>query len=700
MSYFSKATYTGDGSTATFSVPFPYLDKSHVFATINGVDATITAWPSAGLATITPTPPVGSAVFIVRKTPKTVPAVVWSNPSTIRSSDLNKNTNQLLYIAQETQDNNFSSSDVSLDFGGRRGINVGDPTSVADAANKRYVDTNFLGLNGGANYDYAGRRGINAADPVGTQDVVNKRTADYNYLKLSGVTYDFENKRGIRVADPVGPQDVMSKAAADAGYLNLSGTTYDFKSKRGVNVADPVGAQDAATKNYVVTTFLTIAAAVAGYLGLNAGNWDFQSKRGINVSSPIASGDVATKGYVDAIVPGGGSSATAQYESRGAAIASSTAGAFNYLRTAGYYAPGDGGGAVYQKVATQPTHAGKFQSADGVWWELKERVVNIRMLGAKDDGSTDATTAIQNALDMPVSAVEIPPTVTGFRFTSLTMPTTLWFTFFGHGVSSKLIQTGTGIKWPVVTNTGYYLQTIRDLFLQGTSGTGNTLDMSYTGGMTVRDIMFWDVPMSYSSLKVDGASDYTHDTKLIDVQIYHNGTVDGPVAGIELGPKAGDGVIDGFMFSGAFHVSTAILARDGAQSWQISNSHPYGAKYALFSGTASAATYGFVFTNVRFDFANQNLVFMQNYIAPMFVNCAFEAQVIGTIGVYLQNVKGALFSNSYFNGVYGSSWAIKEFGTSDYNVVNGASVPYSGNWPTGIVSLTGANSVVTNLKAY
>lgn len=69
-----------------------------------------------------------------------------------------------------------------------------------------------------------------------------------------------------------------------------------------------------------------------------------------------------------------------------------------YLRTAGYYAPGDGGGALYKRVATQPAHAGKVQSADGAWWELCEVSPNVRQFGAKGDNVTDDTQAFSDAL--------------------------------------------------------------------------------------------------------------------------------------------------------------------------------------------------------------------------------------------------------------------------------------------------------------
>lgn len=77
-----------------------------------------------------------------------------------------------------------------------------------------------------------------------------------------------------------------------------------------------------------------------------------------------------------------------------------------YLQTQGYRTKGDLGAALYVKVNTPPSHAGKFQSADGAWWELRERSPNQYMFGAvgsaiTDDFTTmvDDTVAIQNLLD-------------------------------------------------------------------------------------------------------------------------------------------------------------------------------------------------------------------------------------------------------------------------------------------------------------
>lgn len=67
----------------------------------------------------------------------------------------------------------------------------------------------------------------------------------------------------------------------------------------------------------------------------------------------------------------------------------------SYLRIAGYASPGDGGGALYKRVVSEPSHEGKIQSADGAWWELSELTVNPTMFGAFGDGVADDQPALQ-----------------------------------------------------------------------------------------------------------------------------------------------------------------------------------------------------------------------------------------------------------------------------------------------------------------
>jgi hypothetical protein len=78
--------------------------------------------------------------------------------------------------------------------------------------------------------------------------------------------------------------------------------------------------------------------------------------------------------------------------------------AITSILTTGYAALADHGGAFYVRAASEPSHAGKFQSADGAWWELRMPYVTPEMFGAKGDDpgngtGTDDRTAFQNALN-------------------------------------------------------------------------------------------------------------------------------------------------------------------------------------------------------------------------------------------------------------------------------------------------------------
>lgn len=67
----------------------------------------------------------------------------------------------------------------------------------------------------------------------------------------------------------------------------------------------------------------------------------------------------------------------------------------------GYVSALDGGGAWYGRVASEPSHTGKFQSADGAWWELSPaQDIFPEMFGCPAQGSSsDMSPYIQKVAD-------------------------------------------------------------------------------------------------------------------------------------------------------------------------------------------------------------------------------------------------------------------------------------------------------------
>lgn len=94
------------------------------------------------------------------------------------------------------------------------------------------------------------------------------------------------------------------------------------------------------------------------------------------------------------------------------------------VRTDGYADAADGGGALYRRVATAPTHRGWFRSSDGALWELAEDAPSVRAFGAVGDGQADDRAAIQAAIDFVAArgggGVTIP--VGRFRLGTVSAP--------------------------------------------------------------------------------------------------------------------------------------------------------------------------------------------------------------------------------------------------------------------------------------
>lgn len=69
-----------------------------------------------------------------------------------------------------------------------------------------------------------------------------------------------------------------------------------------------------------------------------------------------------------------------------------------YIQTQGYLTAGDAGRALYKRVEAEPAHPGKFQSADGVWWEIAEPILFPEQFGATDPAAIE-TAQLQAWLD-------------------------------------------------------------------------------------------------------------------------------------------------------------------------------------------------------------------------------------------------------------------------------------------------------------
>jgi len=144
----TQTQYTGNGNTVLYSFTFPYLATTDVKVKINGVTQPTTAYSLANATTVqmNSAPANGATVLIFRDTDNDNKKATFYPGSAIKAEDLNDNIDQILYVAQEVDNNAMSTlgddamqGDLSL--GTNKITNLGNPTSGTDAVNKTTLDS-------------------------------------------------------------------------------------------------------------------------------------------------------------------------------------------------------------------------------------------------------------------------------------------------------------------------------------------------------------------------------------------------------------------------------------------------------------------------------------------------------------------------------------------------------------------------------
>jgi hypothetical protein len=149
------------------------------------------------------------------------------------------------------------------------------------------------------------------------------------------------------------------------------------------------GSNPTALLNYGVTKlWLRVSSGVTSSPG------EIRAYDGGGVETDIANWPVLTRGaFLDFL---GVRPDLGRFETRADAIASVIAPSVNGITTLGYASAGDGGSASYKRVSSEPSHAGKFQSADGAWWEMvRVGFISPLQFGAVGDSVADDTAAMQ-----------------------------------------------------------------------------------------------------------------------------------------------------------------------------------------------------------------------------------------------------------------------------------------------------------------
>jgi len=97
--------FTGNGSTTNFSFTFPYIKQADVKAQIDGVNTTAFTLANATTVSFTSAPASGAAIIIFRDTDNDEKTATFFAGSAVKAEDLNNNFDQVLFTAQEVDNN-------------------------------------------------------------------------------------------------------------------------------------------------------------------------------------------------------------------------------------------------------------------------------------------------------------------------------------------------------------------------------------------------------------------------------------------------------------------------------------------------------------------------------------------------------------------------------------------------------------------
>ncbi|KJC51081.1 hypothetical protein UP09_03275 [Bradyrhizobium sp. LTSP885] len=266
----------------------------------------------------------------------------------------------------------------------------------------------------------------------------------------------------------------------DGRFAPLS-ADWDFNGFRAVNVGAPIADTDAANKGYVIAqTASSVIAAQQSAADAATSKVATELARDLT----IAKQQQAAANAVDAM-----NSQIAAAQARDQAVAAASSVSSSVIPTkaaaqllnptvspeavilAGLLAAGDGGGGLFKKVATQPTHTAKFQMANGTWYEFAENVLNVKAFGAVADFNsatglgTDSSAAIQSALDLHMTTgkpVYVPAGT--YKANNLTYVLAAGANgqregcrIFGDGSERTKIYGTTGVTLKIEGGTGKYL---------------------------------------------------------------------------------------------------------------------------------------------------------------------------------------------------------------------------------------------------
>ncbi len=218
-----------------------------------------------------------------------------------------------------------------IDMGGNKILKLENPTLPKSAANKEYVDNNFLSKHGGTILGNISMSGLGITNlnptPQSNNDAVTKGYVDNQIqlsggLSISGITMQGDiNMNGNEIsglADPINDDMAASKGFVGSNFLDLAGGTMvgnvDMGGYEITNMLrTPTTDLSAVTKKWVTDEFPTKQEVLGGFT--LSGSLDLSGNEVYGLpDAPSTDNSATSKKYVDSkITTGGGGASTSGF---------------------------------------------------------------------------------------------------------------------------------------------------------------------------------------------------------------------------------------------------------------------------------------------------------------------------------------------------------------------------------------------------
>lgn len=162
----SYAKYTGTGATTQFPITFPYIDASHIFVSVNGIDVAFTSDVINQVVTLPSAPVLGSDIRVYRFTPRNKTYSDFSRGNALGQRNMNNSFLWQLYISQEIAEGSISPEFVmnqDLNMGGNKVTNMGTATNDSDAVTYKQLNDALVNISAQGVIPIVGGRQIGVA---------------------------------------------------------------------------------------------------------------------------------------------------------------------------------------------------------------------------------------------------------------------------------------------------------------------------------------------------------------------------------------------------------------------------------------------------------------------------------------------------------------------------------------------------------